>query len=142
METKPIIYTKEYVEAEVKFLFEKVLKNEDLIYIGQLVDDRPYTRERLSEWARDFKDDDEIPHTIAKIKGIFETRAVVGGLKQKLNPAITKFHLINNFDWRDKTEVDHTTKGDKLDPYAGIAPEARAKMAAIYEEELKKQLIK
>jgi hypothetical protein len=31
-------------------------------------------------------------------------------MKNKLNPTSTIFHLKNNYDWKDKSEVDQTIK--------------------------------
>jgi hypothetical protein len=114
MQTKPVIYTREFVDIETKFLLKRLLEGSEFIFLGELIEDRPYTMNRFGEWAKTFKEDDEISGTIGKIKNILETRAVSGGLKNKLSPVMTKFHLINNFDWRDKTEVDHTTKGESF----------------------------
>lgn len=111
MKTKPVQYTEEYVLDEVKEILAILLLEKDTVFIGELIEERPYSIQRFSEWS---KMGGEISETIEKIKNILETRAVVGGLKNKLSANMTKFHLINNFDWKDKTETDHTTKGDKI----------------------------
>lgn len=49
---------------------------------------------------------------------------------------------LKNFGWSDKQEIDHTTKGEKLDPFSGVSAEARAKMAVIYEQDMKNKLTK
>lgn len=45
-----------------------------------------------------------------------------------------KFSLVNNFkgrhqDWADKQEVDHTTKGDKINPMAGLTVDELRRLA-------------
>jgi len=137
METKPVIYTPEFVLAEMQDIYQKLASNSNIIYIGEIITNKPYSLQRFSEWRNAFKTDDEISETIQKIKGILETRAVVGGLKGTLNSSMTKFHLINNFDWTEKSEVDHTTGGEKI---SLIPPEVALKLAALYEEEMKDKL--
>lgn len=111
MITKPTIYTEEFVKEEVEELKALLLSDKEVVYLGELIEDKPYSMQRFSEWN---KMSNEISETIGKIKDILQTRAVTGGLKNKLNSGITKFHLINNFDWKDKTETDITSKGEKV----------------------------
>jgi len=108
MITKPTTYTEEFVKSEVEELKTLLLSDKEIVYLGELIEDKPYSMQRFSEWD---KMTDEISETIAKIKDILHTRAVTGGLKNKLNASITKFHLINNFDWKDKTESDINHSG-------------------------------
>lgn len=120
MKTKPKIYTEEYVKEEVDVLLRSLKENPDICYLGELIQDRPYSMQRISEWNNEFTG--EISETIGKIKDILQTRAVVGGLKNNLNASITKFHLINNFDWKDKTETDITSGGETITPiYGGLS---------------------
>lgn len=112
MITKPKIYTAEFVEKEVKSLYDILLADESIIYIGELFKSKEYTRERFHEWARDFVDNDEISLTIKRIKEDLESRAVKWAFTWKLNTTMTIFHLKNNYDWKDKTEQDLNHKGD------------------------------
>src|SRR6266436_5355530 len=102
MVTKPTIYTEEFVLGEVTSMLDILLKDKGIVYIGELFEPRPYTTHRFPEWDHQFGG--EISETIRRIKNILESRAATGGLKNKLNANITKFHLINNYDWKDKTE--------------------------------------
>lgn len=139
MQTKPKIYDAEFVEAEVKALEAILANDKKILYLGELISGRGYTMQRISEWTNTFKDHTEISETIGKIKDTLQTRAVVGGLKNELNSGITKFHLINNFDWKDKQEFDHKNDGGKFES----APMTPRMLAAtkLYEEELKKELL-
>mgnify|MGYP001581891490 CR=1 FL=1 len=109
MNTKPTQYTEEYVLDELKELLGIILVDKSIVYLGQLIEEKPYSMQRFSEWNG--IDNKEISETIQKIKDILQTRAVVGGLKNQLSANITKFHLINNFDWSDKTEQDLKVSG-------------------------------
>ena len=102
MGTKPKIYTKKYVLKEVKKLLKELRSNEDVIYLGQLFLGTKYTRQRFSEWSKEFNNNEEISDTIKKIKEILETRVVVQGMQKKLNPAMAIFNLKNNYGWTDK----------------------------------------
>jgi DNA-packaging protein gp3 len=108
--TKPKTYTNAYVLKEVRGMLDELSDDTTIIYKGQLFEKRPYSYQRFSEWANEFKDDESISDTIAKIDEILQTRAVVRGLKNKLNASILKFHLINNFGWVEKTEVVNTNR--------------------------------
>lgn len=124
METKPTTYTVDFVLEELRNMLSEIKSDVELIYKGQLFETRKYSPKRFSEWASNFsslnpvdsegktveiteeeKDKRrEISETIDQIEQILENRAVVGGLKNKLNASITKFHLMNNFNWKEKTD--------------------------------------
>jgi hypothetical protein len=107
-------YTAKFVRGEVLKLYNELMDSADIIYLGQLFLDKPYSRQRFSEWAEEFKENPHISDTIKRIKEILETRVVTGGMLGAFNPTMTIFHLKNNYDWKDKQEYDHTSKGDKL----------------------------
>lgn len=111
MKTKPVIYTEEFVKEELAKILAVILGDKTIVYIGEIFESLPYPRQNFSEWQEKFKNNREISDTIGRIKEILESRLVVGGLKNQLNPAMTKFNLINNYDWKDKTEVDNNIKG-------------------------------
>ena len=114
MITKPVLYTEEFVSNELLEILKEVLENKDLIVLGEVFEKKPYSSQRFSEWSEKFKENDEISESIKKIKDVFENRVNVGGLKGKLNPAMSIFNLKNNYGWKDKTEQDVTTKGESL----------------------------
>lgn len=111
MKTKPTTYTEEYVKQELDLMLKTLRDRSEVVYLGELIEPRPYSVQRFSEW-KDMTPG--ISESIQKIKNILETRAVVGGLKNQLSANMTKFHLINNFSWQDKTETDITTGGKEL----------------------------
>lgn len=114
MITKPVLYTEEFVSNELLEILKEVLENKDLIVLGEVFEKKPYSSQRFSEWSEKFKENDEISESIKKIKDVFENRVNVGGLKGKLNPAMSIFNLKNNYGWKDKTEQDvDVTSGGK-----------------------------
>lgn len=114
MITKPVLYTEEFVSNELLEILKEVLENKDLIVLGEVFEKKPYSSQRFSEWSEKFKENDEISESIKKIKDVFENRVNVGGLKGKLNPAMSIFNLKNNYGWKDKTEQDvDLTSGGK-----------------------------
>ena len=119
MITKPKKYTNKWVLNEVKELHATLIANPEIIFLGELFEKKPYSLQRFSEWN---KLGGEISETIEIMKTNLLTRAVVGGLKNKLNASITKFHLTNNFNWRDKTETDMTTQGEKIGGINYVVP--------------------
>ena len=114
MITKPEIYTEEYVKEQLSYILDTILSNKDIIYIGEIFEDLPYSRQRYSEWAKKFENIIEISDTIKRIDDILESRVNVAGLKGKSNPTMTIFNLKNNYGWKDKTETDITSKGEKI----------------------------
>ncbi len=110
--TKPIKYTAEFVSSELSAMIEEIKANPEIIYIGQLFDNRVYSRQRFSEWLDKFKDNGGISDAIKKIEDMLETRAAVGGMTGKLNPTVTIFHLKNNYKWVDRSEIDTKHTGE------------------------------
>lgn len=110
MITKPEIYTEEYVKEQLSYILDTILSNKDIIYIGEIFEDLPYSRQRYSEWAKKFENIIEISDTIKRIDDILESRVNVAGLKGKSNPTMTIFNLKNNYGWKDKTESDISIK--------------------------------
>lgn len=110
MITKPEIYTEEYVKEQLSYILDTILSNKDIIYIGEIFEDLPYSRQRYSEWAKKFENIIGISDTIKRIDDILESRVNVAGLKGKSNPTMTIFNLKNNYGWKDKTESDISIK--------------------------------
>jgi hypothetical protein len=110
MITKPVIYTEEYVKEQLSLILNTILENKEIIYLGEIFEDLPYSRQRYSEWAKKFSEVAEISDTIKRIDDILESRVNVAGLKGKSNPTLTIFNLKNNYGWRDRTESDISIK--------------------------------
>lgn len=103
-------YTPEVVENTLEEMLKEARENEDVIFLNQLFENRREPRQVFSEWkgkfrGRDFKN---IADTIKKIDNLLEQRVVFGMMKNKLNVAGCIFHLKNNFQYKDKQEVDST----------------------------------
>lgn len=116
MKTKPTTYTKEFVLSELNNMHQEALNDLGIFFIGQLFENRDYSRQRFSEWSNDFKKDPEISDTIKKIEELLETRLVTGGLTSALNPTLTIFTLKNKHSWKDRTEQDITSDGNAIQP--------------------------
>jgi uncharacterized membrane-anchored protein len=105
-------YTAEFVLEEMKSMVSLIKGNPDIVYIWELFDNKSYSRQRFSEWVKTYSDNEEIKEISDTIKEILETRAVKGAMTNKLNGTMTIFHLKNNYDWKDKSEVDSNVKGE------------------------------
>lgn len=121
MITKPIIYTEEFVMQELQNILDFVLENKEILYLGEIFEEKQYSRQRYSEWAKDFRENDKISDTIKRIDDILESRVNVAGLKGKANPTMVIFNLKNNYDWKDKNETDITTGGQPIPIYGGLS---------------------
>lgn len=105
-------YTAEFVLEEMKSMVSIIKGNPDIVYIWELFDNKSYSRQRFSEWVKTYSDNEEIKEISDTIKELLETRAVKGAMTNKLNGTMTIFHLKNNYDWKDKSEVDSNVKGE------------------------------
>ena len=105
-------YTAEFVLEEMKSMVTLIRGNPDIVYIWELFDNKSYSRQRFSEWVKTYSDNEEIKEISDTIKELLETRAVKGAMTNKLNGTMTIFHLKNNYDWKDKSEVDSNVKGE------------------------------
>lgn len=69
------------------------------------------TRTTIYEWA---KVHPEFANTLEDLKAKQESELVTNGLTSIFNPAITKMMLMANHDYREKTDTDVTSKGDRV----------------------------
>lgn len=130
MITKPQKYTREFVIGELDDMLKEILENPEIVFIGELFEHRDYSRQRYSEWAKDFSDDTRISDTIKRITDILESRINIGGLKNKLNPTMTIFNLKNNYGWKDKTETELSNPDGTLNPYNALTADELRKLAS------------
>ena len=131
MITKPTIYTAEFVQKELEEIERIIDEHKSVIVLGEVILSRGYSPQRFSEWEAKF-DEKEYPvisESIKRIKAILETRLNLGGLTGKLNPTLTIFNLKNNYGWKDKTETDITSGGDKLNGYNNLSADELRKLA-------------
>ena len=108
---RPEKYTIDFCLKEIEEFWE-VLKDDastddelGKITWHDLVKDKPYSRQRISEWREKFKDDEIFSDTMKKIEDELENRLFKLGLKSKANPTLVIFGLKNNYGWKDKTET-------------------------------------
>lgn len=106
----PKKHTEAFVKKELAGLLKEIKVNREIIYLGEVFEERDYPRQCYSEWATDFKDVPFISDTIRRIDDILESRVNIGGLKQKLSGPMVIFNLKNNYKWKDKTETDLSIK--------------------------------
>jgi len=104
MKTKPKKYTEEWIVEELTSMIKEA-QEKNYLYIGQLFTSRNYLRNRLSEWTKQYPNNDRIRTLYGKLHNFFETQLVVKGLNRETDSGITKFCLINNYDWKDKQVI-------------------------------------
>lgn len=113
---RPEIYTLEFCLNEIKQFWQTILNdNKTKVLLWQdLTRNKPYSRQRISEWVKKFEDNEEFSDTIKKINDELESRLFKLGLSKLGNPAMAIFGLKNNHGWKDKSEMDVTTQGVQL----------------------------
>lgn len=131
--TRPIEYTREIILGVFEDMRKIMEKDQTIVFIGELCvlvrKPRVVPREYVSRWAKDYKDDEQIRQAIREIETTLESRVAKGGLTGKYNANFTKFHMVNNHDWRDKKEVD---------PNPGDGPNSLSKVFDAAEQRKKK----
>lgn len=118
---RPKEYTPEFIEAEAEAL-EEWMQDPSNIYFKKFAFERGYSYKRLSEFAavnRRFKD------TLERAREWQEIKLVEGGLLDEFNANLTKFVLINNHGWAEKTETK--LSGDAEHPLAFFLPNCKIK---------------
>lgn len=108
---RPEKYTIEFCLKEIRGFWAVLVsemtekdKEWDHITWHDLVKDKPYSRQRVSEWREKFADNEEFSDTIKKIEEELENRMLKLGLKGKANATLVIFSLKNNYGWKDKQE--------------------------------------
>jgi hypothetical protein len=109
MITKPTTYTPEFIEVELNSIYNDILANEEVITLQQIIRTKPYSLQRISEWANT---NEQISETYKKIKNELEFRLNHGGLKNNLNATMVIFNLKNNYGWKDKQEQDIVSRNE------------------------------
>jgi len=112
MVTRPVIYTAEFVLKELEGMYKTLIKDDHIIFINQLIIPKPYSRQRYSEWAEKFKDDDKISDAIKRIEDVLEARVVVGALEKDYDKTMTIFLLKNKYGWEDKVKQEVDQKSE------------------------------
>ena len=102
-------WTEQQAIEFVESVLEYVQSNPDCVFIGEPVSQLGYYRTIWNYLSDKFDFD-----TIKRVESILESRLVKKGISGETNPTMTIFTLKNNYHWRDKTEVDHTTKGEAI----------------------------
>lgn len=106
-------YTDLYVIRELKSFLRKLASNKDIMYMGELYENKKYSRDFLNDQVNHYKDNETIKELNRKIKNKLETRAVKYGLglgtgnAGKTNAAFFIFFMKNAFGWKDTTTNDH-----------------------------------
>jgi flagellar biosynthesis chaperone FliJ len=113
-DTKPEIYTLEKVTELTNNVLKLLQEDEkkEYVFIGQLLEAIEVSRSRWHEWKKKFNDNEQILCTMERVESILESRAFVGAMKNEYNSTMTKLHLMSNYGWKERQELDHGGKVD------------------------------
>lgn len=125
--------TVEGLEDDIQSYFDECNANTREMFVksmGELVEvpwPKPYTIEGLCEYLEcdrktliNYSKEDgyeEYFHAIKKAKNKIQRDKVERGLSGQSNSSVTIFDLKNNHGYRDSSELDVTTDGDKLNSF-------------------------
>ena len=116
-------WNKENALQLLKDALNTLIKDKDIMYIGELAEKQSTYHHVYTYIVDKFGKENKVFSTIKKkIDNIIETRLFKEALKNNVNPTVAIFGLKNNYNWRDKRDIDVTTKGDKItgDPFKEI----------------------
>ena len=102
----PTIYTEEFVIGEVDDIFRAITEDQSILYLGEAIIPKPYCRQRFSEWAKDFSDNERISDTIKKIKEILEMRLARGATVDIFNAPFVWKMLKANYGYKDEQTIN------------------------------------
>ena len=102
-------YDLEFVRSEMLKLLKELRENPEIVFIGEMFLDKSYTRKTFYSWRDKFPDDEIVSDSHARIRETLESRLVVGGLKGKLQPMLTKFVLEFGYNWSVIDDDDDIT---------------------------------
>lgn len=105
---RTIEYTEEVVIKELKGMLTDINNDENILYLWELFAKRKYSMQRFSERVSTYPEW-EVKRLSETIKEILLSRVVKWAITNKLNSTFTIFHLKNNYNWKDKSEVDNST---------------------------------
>ena len=96
-------WTEQQASEFVESVLDYVQSNSSCVFIGEPVTELGYYRELWNYISGKFDF-----HTIKRVESILESRLVKSGISGTNNATMTIFTLKNNYNWRDKTETEHS----------------------------------
>ena len=107
-------YTSGFVKKEFDgflAILEKNKKNFSYISWQDLIEDKPYSAQRISEWVNDFPSNSEAKK---KIDGILANKLSKFALANKVNATMAIFCLKCNHKWNDKIAEQENENPQKI----------------------------
>lgn len=111
--------TPEILQEKIEAYFKKCEDKGERPFISELAYYLDTSRETLCNYEEKEPFFDTIKRAKERCEIVLEKNLIEG----KINPTGTIFNLKNNYGWRDKTETDITTQGDKIQTGVIILPQ-------------------
>jgi len=126
---RPKKYTPEVIE---RFADELLIwiKNEGNFWVKDFCLERGIDPDYMSEWARE---NERFAGAYKTAKAFQESRIFKGSMLSAFNPTMSKFALINNHGWADKTETK--VSGDAVNPLTFLLQKADGESKDLVNEE-------
>lgn len=106
---RPLKYTPEELTKKTNEYFKMCDEKEKPYTISGLCLYLDTTRETIREYELREEFVDTIKRAKQRVENYVEEYSLIG----KLNPTVSIFNLKNNFNWKDKTEIDNNVKVEK-----------------------------
>ena len=109
-------WTEKTVLAKIAEI-ENVAKSSKCKWLGNALLKTGLHKDVWADWRKKFAGNKEVSRAIKRVDLIFEDKLVTSLLDESGNKTGQIFALKNNYGWKDKSEVDHTTGGDKIEGF-------------------------
>lgn len=104
----------EELDKRIDEYFKSVGFGNDIETITGLAVYLDTSRQTLVDYKEKPEYTDSIKRALAKCEAAIEKRSMLGGI----NATMSIFTLKNNYGWKDKTEQDITTAGEKIESHS------------------------
>lgn len=118
---RPSSYNSKYINSVDEFVKQKVEVGEIPTVEGFSVS-LGHHKDTIYEWIKKYP---KFSDAIKKLLSYQAQMLQTNGLSQKYNPTMAIFLLKNNHGFKDKTEIDTTSKGERIVGINYIVPEGR-----------------
>lgn len=90
------------------------VQNDNIVYLNIVLAKKQLYSDIWNDWTNKFADDKIVSLLIKRVESLIEANLLSQALHNKVNAKVAIFVLQNKYKWSDKTEIDHTSKGESI----------------------------
>lgn len=85
-----------------------------VLFMSELTLMRDYSIQRVSEWKKNYKENNEFSELVEKVLSFLEIRLVKAGLANKANARMVVLTLKHHYNYKEIQHHDHKSDGEKI----------------------------